>query len=322
MHLHSLIYGGLPVLLALFCNPVFCVQENEIDTVIDRGLEWIMTHPATCQDGGFLDIVDEALFYRTLRRLSTTAVLEKRYQQASADCLSRLASSPEFEQRQKKQDKTLFQHYHLLLATHLIEVGRERSAGRDTVIAEAQRALMNSRFENPTFRLTIAQLLLHLGAEPSVNMKELMDASLISRITQPVGSRFATDPFGRPALQGRLEYYALIHEVAALTDFGHLQASPWLLERRILIGRILQQGARRTMASGDADLLAELLLCNHMLDLPLNGDLRSGIAFLVTSQQADGSWGKQETRRPNRSRHAVQTATAALLAYRPALELK
>lgn len=322
MYLNSLFYGGLFGLLVFFCNPEVSADTdaNEIDIAIDRGLGWVLANPATCQDGGFLDIVDEGLFYRTIKRLGTDKVQQALYQQASDDCLSRLESSPAFERRLKKQNKTLFEHYHLLLATHLIETGRKQTTGRDTVIAEAQSALTNNRRENPTFRLAIALLLQHLGARPPVNMDELLDASLISSVTQPVGSTFAVEPVRRPPIRSRMQYYALVHEVAALTDFGHLPASPWLSKRRNQLSLILQEGVRRSMMSADVDLMAELLLCNHMLGLPLTGQFRSGLGFLIAHQHADGSWGQQATHRLNRSRHGVQTATAALLAYRSALQ--
>lgn len=315
-----MVYGGLFGLLVFFCNPGVSANSdaNEIAIAIDKGLAWILAHPATCQDGGFLDIVDEGLFYRTLKRLDTDKAQQALYRQASNDCLSRLESSPEFEQRLVKQQKTLFEHYHLLLATHLIEAGRKHTAGHDTVIAEAQSALANNRRENPTFRLTIALLLQHLGARPTVTMDELLDASLINSVTQPAGSTFAAEPARKPPLRSRMQYYALVHEVAALTDFGHLPLSPWLSERRGQLGLILEEGLRRAMLSADIDLIAELLLCNHMLGLPLTGQIRSGVDFLVARQQEDGSWGQQATRRLNRSRHSVQTATAALLAYQSA----
>jgi hypothetical protein len=321
MYQNALFYGGLYSLLVLSCIPGVRADTdaNEIANAIDRGLGWVLANPATCQDGGFLDIVDEGLFYRTIKHLGTDKAQQALYQQASDDCLSRLESSPAFERRLKKQNKTLFEHYHLLLATHLIETSRKQTSGRDTVIAEAQSALANNRHENPTFRLTVALLLQHLGARPSVNMDVLLDASLISSVTQPVGSNLAIEPDRRPPLLSRMQYYALVHEVAALTDFGHLAASRWLSERRNQLGLILQEGVRRSMMTADVDLTAELLLCNYMLGLPMTGQFRSAVGFLIAHQHADGSWGQQATHRANRSRHSVQTATAALLAYRSAL---
>jgi len=303
-------------LLLLLSNPVFSAQESEIDAAINRGLAWVMAHPATDQDGGFPDIVDEALFYLTIKRLGTDKTFDSSYERNLENCISRLEASLDFELQLEKQNKASMEHYHLLLATHLIEIVRKPTVSHDSVVADAQHALESSRIKNPTFRLAIALFLQRLGARPHVSMDELLDASLINRVTQRGFLPFSGQPLSRSLFQHPLAYYALVHEVAALTDFGRLPLSPWLLERRVHIGRILQQGSRRAMASSDIDLLAEILLCNHMLGLPLTGELPLGADFLVASQRADGSWGEQATHRANRMRHAVQTATAALLAYK------
>jgi hypothetical protein len=49
-----------------------------------------MAHPATCQDGGFLDIVDEGLFYLTIRRLGSGKMPDALHERAFEDCRSRL----------------------------------------------------------------------------------------------------------------------------------------------------------------------------------------------------------------------------------------
>ena len=316
MYVRIALSGCFTGMLLSLCSPVFSGEENAVDTAIDRGLAWVMAHPATCQDGKFQDIVDEGLFYVTVKRLSPDKAFDSQYVLAFENCISRLETSLEFERLLEKQNKALIEHYHLLLATHLIETVRQPTVSHDSVVAQAQRALVNHPLENPTFRLTVALLLYHLGAVPPVNMGELLDASLINRVTQrdvlsfpgqlPTGSLF----------QHSLVYYALVHEVAALTDFGHLPVPTWLIERRGELGSILQEGSRRAMDSSNIDLLAEIILCNDMLDLPIAGELRLGVDFLIANQRADGSWGEQKTHRENRMRHAVQTATAALLAYK------
>ena len=316
MHIKTGLSGCFICLLLLLCKPVSSAEESEVDTAINRGLAWIMAHPATCQDGGLPDIVDEGLFYLTVKRLNSDKTFDPLHQRAFEDCISRLEASPGFERRLKKQNKALIEHYYLLLATYLIETVRKPTVSHDSVITQAQRTLAINHLEYPTFRLAVALLLQHLGATPQVNMDELLDASLINRVVQRDVLPFSGQTHNRSLSQYPLAYYALVHEVAALTDFGRLPVSPWLEERRSHIGRILREGSRRAMRSSHVDLLAEILLCNHMLGLPIAGELRIGVDFLVASQQADGSWGEQITHRENRMRHAVLTATAALLAYK------
>jgi len=127
-----------------------------------------MSHPATCKDGKFHDIVDEGLFYVTVKRLSPDKAFDSQYVLAFENCISRLEISLEFERLLEKQNKALIEHYHLLLATHLIETVRKPTVSHDSVVAQAQRALENHPMENPTFRLTVALLHYHLGAMLSV----------------------------------------------------------------------------------------------------------------------------------------------------------
>jgi hypothetical protein len=305
--------------LLLLCNPVYSDEKSEIEAAINSGLAWVMAHPATYQDGGFPDIVDEALFYSTVQRLSFDKAFDSLYEHAFENCISRLEAALELEQRKEIRNNVLLEHYHRLLATYLIELVRKTTVDHGRVVAEAQHALVNNRYENPTFRLTVAVLLARLGAAPQVNMSELLNGSLINRSQQLFSN--PGQPLNRSLFQHPLAYYAIVHEVAALTDFGRLPVPPWLVERRSHIGRILQEGLRQAMIASDIDLLAETILCNDMLRLPLTGELRRGVDFLLAAQRTDGSWGEQNTHRTNRTRHAAQTATAALLAYKTTRQL-
>ncbi|MEA2093195.1 MAG: hypothetical protein U9P11_01375, partial [Pseudomonadota bacterium] len=128
MHLKMGLSEGFIGLLLFLSNPGFSAEESEVDVAIDRGLAWVMAHPATCQEGGFQDIVDEGLFYLSIKRLTSDKTFDLRHEQAFEDCISRLEASPEFERRLKKQNKTLIEYYHLLLATYLIETVRKPTA--------------------------------------------------------------------------------------------------------------------------------------------------------------------------------------------------
>lgn len=300
-------YAGFIGLILSCIDLGYAAEQSEIDISINRGLTWIMEHPATCQDGGFLDLVDEGLFYLTIKRLSFNSEYNMHLEEAFEDCISRLESSSEFDRRLKKPNKNLIEYYHLLLASHIINTAGKQTPSRKKIIEDAQRTLEHNQFDNPTFELTVALLLQHSGARPLVHMDELLEASLINRV---VRSNATPSSFQHP-----LVYYALVHEVAALTDFGRLPVSPWLMERRARIAQILHTGAYHAIMSERVDLLAEILLCSQMLALPVTGQLRAGVDFLVASQHTDGTWGEQTTVRSNRVRHAVQTATAALIAY-------
>ncbi len=297
----------MPALIVLFAvllstAPV-TAADHRIDVAIDRGLKWIQAHPATDRDGGVLDLVDEALFHFTVGALVKPS---DPYRSAFDASARRLEESAGFRDLLRKRGKTLIEYYHLLLATRLIEAaGRETALFRERLVAEASTALSLAQAEPPTFRMTVGLLLQRLGAPPS-DLPVLLDASIVNRVSQAAGLPPVTP----------LLCYALAHEIAISTDFGHVSPSAWLQSRRDPAGRLLDLCAGRAIESRRPDLLAEILLCRRMLVLGSTGIVRRGLALLLHSQDSLGTWGARPTPRDNPVRHAVQTATAALLAYR------
>jgi hypothetical protein len=286
------------------------VQEDALGAAIARGVEWVMEHPATAADGGFPDLLDEALFFSVLARLAPDPDERARYRRAFEDRAARLAPrSPGPPQ------PALIAHYHRLLAAHLADLAGRPLPGRATLVADARRALARSPMAHPTFRLTVGLLLGRLGASPGVPPEELLEAGLVARLSGPGGGA-AKGP--APPPHHPLTYYALVHEVAALTDFGRLPPPAWLRARRDALAAVFREGVRLARESGEVDLLAELLLGSHLLGVAPAGELRAGVESLVASQEPDGSWGPQRTPRANPRRHAVQTAVAALMAWRGA----
>lgn len=301
----------LPLALLVYAGAGRGATAAELDAAISLGMDWVAAHPATSDDGGFTDLVDEGLFHLTVRRTLGAAELSGELDSALRDWSSRLLAAPGWRQDAALPwAPQLILHYHRLLAAHLLDqVGRE-TPDKPELVGAAQRALGASGGHYPTFRLTVALLLQHLGADPVIAPESLLGSSAISRMLQE--SPPAPSNWRHP-----LFYYAVVHEVAALTDFGNLPPGEWLLQRRDAIGRQLIGGVHQAMATGQVDLLAELLLCLDMLGLANGELLRDGSHYLISRQQTDGSWGEQvQSSRENRVRHAVQTATAALIRYR------
>ena len=181
-------FGVLVGLLLLLCQSGLAVQEDEVRAAVERGLAWVAAHPAAGGDGGFPDLVDEALFHGTIERLSSDQGVDPERRRAFNESRTRLRSSPCLDRWLKRPDKTLIEHYHLLLAAHLMAAAGTPMAGRAGLIEEAQSTLAESRMENPTFRLTVAQLLHHLDVTPSVPLEELLEIGLINRLARPAAS--------------------------------------------------------------------------------------------------------------------------------------
>ncbi len=289
----------------------------QIEQAVSRASAWVEAHPASLKDGGLTDLVDEAVLYLVLQGLAEQPEDQRRFAQTLRERVSAVDKLPEFGQWVRRPGKGLIDHYHLLLAAHLMQVAGQPSVFQDQIIEQAGQALADAPYAYPTFRLTIAALLRYLGGQPAVDRKRLFDASLIAQVASGRQPVVLSAPASRGQGQGTaLQLYALVHEVVALTDFGRLRPCPWLARRRATLSRFIVPAAAWAKAREDVDLLSELLMTARLLGKPLRGSLDAEVAWLVAAQRPDGSWGPCSTARPNKKRHAVQTALAALWAYR------
>ena len=196
-----------------------------------------------------------------------------------------------------------------------------RQAGSPTdlqpvIVARAQQVLAATPYSDPTKRLTIALFLSQLGAEPGISVDAALSASRIAHIARgppPALPAASANPSQR--LAASLHLYALVHEIIALTDFGRQPPPDWLESRLEPLNRFLLEAIAWAGRAGNVDLLSELLLSARFLDAPLQEILPDALQQLLAGQQDDGSWGAYETHRPNKLRHAVFTATAALWSH-------
>ncbi|NNJ93943.1 MAG: hypothetical protein HKP57_04270 [Halobacteria archaeon] len=291
--------------------------STDISTAISRGLHWIETHPASVQDGGLIDLIDEGVAFYLFQDLARKPYGRRHYATALQHRMASLDALPEFSQWVREPRKRLLDHYHLVLAAWLMQRAGQPSALHADIVDQAQYALLTRSSPFPTIPLTIAVFLDHLGESPAIPMEKLLDASLIERIVDgnpPV--LYSGNPVS--AQQGRisrLQVYALIHEVIALTDFGHLAPPPWLVERRDAVVGFLGKAMHWAMAEGNIDLLAEIIGSLFFLEVPPDATINMLLRELVKHQLPDGCWGNLPLDRQNKQRHAVLTATAALWAY-------
>ena len=320
MYLRSLLL--LVLLLAIGClraEPVDSVVSgtNDISTAISRGLHWIETHPATLQDGGLIDLVDEGVGFYVFQHLARQPDGRQHFATALQHHMATLDALPEFAQWVRQPRKRLLDHYHLVLAAWLMQSAGQPSTLQADIVHQAQYALVTTSSPFPTIPLTITAFLEHLGESPAIPVGNLLSASLIERIA---GGNPPVLYIGSPASAqqrriSRLQIYALIHEIIALTDFGHLAPPPWLAERRDAVVGFLWKAMDRAMAEGNIDLLGEIIGSLYFLEVPADATIHTLLRELVKRQLPDGSWGSLPLDRQNKQRHAVLTATAALWAY-------
>jgi hypothetical protein len=96
-----------------------------------------------------------------------------------------------------------------------------------------------------------------------------------------------------PAALSSRDAYRLAHEVFVPYEFGDKldQVDPFGSGDKRYLEGALDRSARRALASGDADLLAELLSSLRYLGMVERPVYRDGLAYLLDSQHEDGSWG-------------------------------
>lgn len=317
--MRRLLFVLLLATTSLLADPVASAVSGATDTgaAVSRGLHWIDTHPATLQDGGLIDLIDEGVAFYLFQHLARQPDLRRHYATVFQHHMESLGALPAFSQWVRQPRKRLLDHYHLVLAAWLMQRAGQPSALQADIVRQAQQALVTLSSPFPSIPLTIAVLLDHLGETPAVSMERLLDASLIARIASGNPPALNTGSSVSPQQQrsNRLQVYALIHEIIALTDFGHLAPSPWLAERRDAVAGFLGKAMRMASAEGEFDLLAEIIGSLYFLEVPPDATLRTMLRDLVKHQLPDGSWGSLPLDRQNKQRHVVLTVTAALWAY-------
>ena len=299
-------------------GPMETAAETDVAAAITRGLAWIERHPATLQDGGLIDIVDEGVAFLVLRNLSRRLGDRSRFAAALRARLTALEQLPAFEAWVYAPQKTLIDHYHLVLTAHLTQLAGQPSAFQPIIVEQAQRALLATPRASPTVRLTIAAFLDYLHEAPAARLDGLLASSLVAQVARaglpalPLPAQGTEDAWNMTTLL----LSALVHEVIALTDFGRRPPSPWLAERRAALLPSLVDAVHWARAERNLDLACELVMTARFLGAPLHAELHGLKDELIASQQPDGDWGASPTTpRQNQVRHTVLTATATLWAY-------
>jgi hypothetical protein len=296
--------------------------DRRIDAAIARAFDWIENHRATLEDGGLTDMIDEGVAFRFFREHAPTASQREHFSQLFTDQFASLNELAEFETWARRPNKPLMEHYHLVLAAHLSKTAGVSSPLNALIAERAQRALATLIFDSPTVRLTTALFLSRLDGEGVADLAALLSQSMIEQLDrQPM---VLPGPGAPEQLVHTADWwlYALVHELVALTDFGRLPVSPWLAERRDSVVDVLLEAVTWASGQRNRDLLAEIAVTLYFLGEPLRPQLRTALDRLLAEQRPDGSWGASAvSTRPNKVRHTVLTASAALLAYRAWREL-
>jgi hypothetical protein len=271
------------------------------ETALDRGLGWVLAHPADLFDGGRKDVLRELV---ALERLRDAPELAPRRAEVEAAARARVAAlnaypgdwalPPEAElvaagahaARRLGLELALLP----LLANDLRAWSREPYAERGVVRPSALRAAL-ARADRAVDPPDGA------AAEPAL---ALAGRALLELFERPHDRRDAT----------RLRKLCadVAWCVAARTDLGREPAADLPLARSDL-ARICAEGLARLTELGDPLGVARMLAASRWLGLPADDAARR---FLVEQQTASGSFGRCDPSAPNPEREAVLAALLAL----------
>jgi hypothetical protein len=107
--------------------------------------------------------------------------------------------------------------------------------------------------------------------------------------------------------------YAVTHVVYALNDYGRYRLRPeWLPDEFAF----LKENLAQVVTSNDPETMGEFLDSLRSFGLTEQDPLiRAGMAFIMRTQHADGSWGDRDDKDPYVAYHSTWTAINGLMDY-------
>lgn len=191
---------------------------------------------------------------------------------------------------QLKEDATSYLRAALLLDRMGVDIARYREG-----INRAQGRLdAQMKDRGPHQRRAFHTYYQHFGLREPFALEGALTQGLIARRADP-------DKLSR------LDVYGVTHEIFAAYDFGdRLDADAFGDDDRAYLRLALPKLVGAWRRAKDPDLVAELVSCLRLVqqtDLPSYLD---GIEHLLSSQNADGSWGSYEVMRARLGEHVKQ----------------
>lgn len=191
---------------------------------------------------------------------------------------------------QLKEDATSYLRAALLLDRMGVDIARYREG-----IKSAQGRLdAQMKDRGPHQRRAFHTYYQHFGLREPFPLEGALTQGLIARRADP-------DKLSR------LDVYGVTHEIFAAYDFGdRLDADAFGDDDRAYLRLALPKLVGAWRSAKDPDLVAELVSCLRLVqqtDLPSYLD---GIEYLLSSQNADGSWGSYEVMRARLGEHVKQ----------------
>lgn len=183
---------------------------------------------------------------------------------------------------------------YLRVLTLLEGLGEETGDYRSRVAAIQPRLDAHLTRRGPWQRAMFAQYYDRLGLTKPALLQDIgMQGGVVAR-------RLAVEQYDPPESSGAAhqDSYDLTHEVFVAHEFGESKTPHhFTAEDLAYIRATLPHLVTRYVVEDDPDLVAELLLCMTMTGQRDDPKYAEGVAFLLDTQNEDGSWGNYESLR-------------------------
>jgi len=177
---------------------------------------------------------------------------------------------------QFKQDSTSYLRTALLLE----RMGIDTAHYRVEIAKLQQRLNHHMKLRGPHQRRVFHTYYQHFGLVEPFPLVDALELGIIAR-RAPVETLSGDDAYG------------LTHEVYALYDYGErLDVDPFTVDDKTYLRPTLQMLVAVYMRRGNPDLVAELVDCLHLLRMNDAPVYQTGSAYLLNTQNSDGSWGR------------------------------
>ena len=298
------------------CGPLVnadTVPAQQTDQAIARALDWIDRHPASFEDGGMLEMVEEMIAFHVLIQNEKNPARFARHRQRMTQSAAQVAAILTANEQLLNTDplRMLYPATYVISAYLLQHYDHNGHPARRIL----QRLLArhpDAHLKNPGYRYWNLAYLQRLGLVAGQPASNFIHASLTGSLIRDDGiTQLSQAQIG----EHLPHWYAITHDILALLDFRPHRGPLLPPAIHLRLNTVLNLAVGKAIQERQIDILAELLLCRELLGLERTQQTEEGISLLLSHQLADGSWGETKPNRLNGVRHGVLTAVSALVVY-------
>lgn len=282
-------------------------ERGQYRQAINNAYLWLDRHPASFEHDGPLAILEEIIAFYVLRNNTEDISQREDYFNEIQKRVDLIASTKDYTVTHKEH--TLFLTVTLIAEKIGINTPYFRKSIEDALLSDP--LLYSQHITNTIWNILYLE---RLGYEPQMDIDTAMKQSNLQqesekRVLFNLVSGQVNPLYLKPMI---ITAYFLTHEIFSLTDFGELPPPAIIADNKAFFAELLDRSIQWTVAIAHVDLLAELIMCVKMLNLEDVPSLNQGIAFILSKQEENGTFGITNPSLSNLYRHGVLVSMMAL----------